>query len=168
MTMLKVLPWSVRAAPLVLVLSLAIQPPALGAQAPGPTIMGQYPSCLVPISRSMEVPLALLLAIKQVESGADMGPLVSHNKNGTRDIGVYQINDFWLPRIARFGLTEPVLQSPCGGAVAAALILRYEYRRAGDWIGAVAHYHSPTPALQKRYLTKVFRVWRALARAASQ
>lgn len=133
---------------------------------PEPAVSAQpatYPDCLAPISRRTSVPLALLLAIKQVESGASLAPLVSRNKDGSRDLGVYQINDFWLPHLARYGLNERALLTPCGGALAAAVILRYEYRRAGHWPGALARYHSPTPSLQRRYLAKVLAVWRRLA-----
>lgn len=108
----------------------------------------------------------LLQAIAAVES--DMLPdAVHHNSNGTRDIGLMQINSIHLPRLKAQGITEQrLLQEPClsvevGAQVLAGFIARYGY----NWtaVGAYNAGNSPHRQVARlRYARKVWRRYRVL------
>lgn len=62
--------------------------------------------CLVAAARHHGVDPALLHAIAVVESGLNPRAVNRANANGTRDIGLMQINSAWLPTLKRWGITE--------------------------------------------------------------
>jgi hypothetical protein len=100
-----------------------------------------------------ELPLRILLEVE----GGELGK-VSHNRNGSYDIGPFQINSSWLPRLAKLGISEHELTNNlCVNAAVAAWIFASEYRRHRHVGKAIAHYHSPTPKHQQRYLGLVER-----------
>ncbi|MDN5486381.1 MAG: transglycosylase SLT domain-containing protein, partial [Pseudomonas sp.] len=56
----------------------------------------------------------LLQAIASVESGYRAQAMNYTNRNGTRDIGLMQINSIHLPRLLKQGITEErLLSEPC-------------------------------------------------------
>lgn len=109
------------------------------------------------------LPLEIL---REVEGGRP--GLESRNTNGTRDLGVMQINSSWLRTLSSFGIGESdVRDSVCINVYVAAWIFVQELNRSGDVVLAMARYHSPTPRHQARYLGLVQRVIeRRLASAA--
>lgn len=97
------------------------------------------------------LPLEIL---RDVEGGRP--GLSSPNSNGTRDLGVMQINTTWLPQLATMGITEAdVRDDACINVYVATYILVQEWKRAGDVALAMARYHSPTPQYQARYLGRI-------------
>lgn len=115
----------------------------------------------------------LLQAIADVESG-QRPDVINHNRNGTRDIGLMQINSIHLPRLNAQGITEQrLLDEPClsvevGAQVLAEFIARYGY----NWtaVGAYNAGHSPhRQAARLRYARKVWKRYQAftLARMAA-
>src|SRR5690606_1472273 len=85
--------------------------------------------------------------------GGEVGK-VSRNTNGTYDIGPMQINSIWLSKLQRFSISrDDLLYNRCINIYVGAWILTQEYQRFGGDLGkAIAHYHSPTPKHQRRYL----------------
>ena len=62
--------------------------------------------CLLAAARVHRLPPALLVILLNVEGGS-LGH-VSHNTNGTVDIGPMQVNQIWLPQLAaRWNTTIP-------------------------------------------------------------
>jgi len=55
----------------------------------------------------------ILKAIAEVESG--MNPkAINHNRNGTKDLGIMQINTIWLKELKKYGIGEKeLLEDPC-------------------------------------------------------
>ena len=109
----------------------------------------------------------LLRAIADVESGL-LPDAINHNKDGSRDIGLMQINSSHLPRLSEQGITEQrLLDEPClsvevGASVLAGFIARYGY----NWtaVGAYNAGHSPRrQAARLRYAHKVWQRYRVLA-----
>ena len=123
--------------------------------------------CVRVASRVNGVPPAVLLMLLQVEGGR-LGA-VSGNRNGTVDIGPFQVNEIWLPAVAQhWGMTVaeafPILRDNfCGNADAAAWILRGALADAhGDVWEGVGRYHSARSDLKATYLRRVLAAARRL------
>ncbi|WP_248731357.1 transglycosylase SLT domain-containing protein [Pseudomonas sp. MWU13-2517] len=105
----------------------------------------------------------LLQAIAAVESNYRAGAMNYANRNGTRDIGLMQINSIHLPRLLRLGITEErLLNEPClsvevGASILAEFIQRFGY----NWT-AIGSYNvgvGPGPkrdALRLQYAQKIW------------
>jgi soluble lytic murein transglycosylase-like protein len=101
----------------------------------------------------------LLYAIARTESGLDP-QAVGRNRNGSRDIGLMQINSAWLPTLASHGIEERHLFEPCTNIHVGAWILAGNVQRLGYTWEAVGAYNAANPALRRAYIEKV---WRQLA-----
>lgn len=108
--------------------------------------------CIAKAASAFNIPDTPLWVILDVERG-QVGR-VSRNTNGTYDIGPMQINSIWLSKLRRFGISrDDLLYNRCINIYVAAWIFTQEYNRLGGDLGkAIAHYHSPTPKHQRRYL----------------
>ena len=90
----------------------------------------------------------------------------NHNTNGTRDIGMAQINSTHLPLLARYGVGEAALYQPCTSIAVAAWLLGGHMARHGNTWFAVGAYHSLTPQHNQRYATTIqaiLRTWNVAA-----
>ena len=103
---------------------------------------------------------AVLYAIAQTESS--LNPLaVGRNPDGSRDIGLMQINSVWLPKLAEYGISERDLFQPCTSIhVGAWLLARNIYRYGYTW-EAVGAYNAVSPSKRNAYVKKVQRNLRA-------
>jgi len=108
-----------------------------------------------------QVNSALLYAIAQTES--DLDPLaIGRNRNGSRDIGLMQINSAWLPTLARHGISERDLFHPCTSIHVGAWVLAHNFHRLGYTWDAVGAYNAVSPGLRRAYAEKVQRnLWKA-------
>jgi soluble lytic murein transglycosylase-like protein len=103
-----------------------------------------------------QVSSALLYAIARTESGLDP-KAVGRNSNGSRDIGLMQINSAWLPALASHGIGERDLFEPCTNIHVGAWILAGKVSRHGYTWEAVGAYNAANPALRGAYIQKVRR-----------
>ncbi|MDV7398965.1 lytic transglycosylase domain-containing protein, partial [Arthrospira platensis SPKY1] len=69
--------------------------------------------CLDQSAQHWGINPVLLKAIAKVESGFNPQAINRSNRNGTYDIGLMQINSWWLPKLSQHGITEPMLFDPC-------------------------------------------------------
>lgn len=84
-----------------------------------------------------------------------MGEALS-NKNGTWDLGGFQINTVHLKDLAAMGISpDAVLRDGRVNAHAAAWLLRKEFRRTGNLWQAIGAYHSRTPHRRDAYIRRV-------------
>lgn len=112
--------------------------------------------CMAKAAALHHVDLSLLRAIAKVES--NMNPkAVGNNTNGTSDTGLMQINDWWLPTLAKHGIKKSDLLDPCTSAYVGAWILAHSIKKHGLTWRAVGAYNSPTPKNQQIYADKVNR-----------
>ena len=116
--------------------------------------------CLLAAARIHRVPPAVLVILLNVEGGS-LGH-VSHNTNGTVDIGPMQINEIWLQQLAaRWNTTVPeaftaLRDNFCANLEAGAWILRRGIDEAGtDFWNGVGYYHSHNPEHEQIYLRAV-------------
>ncbi len=98
----------------------------------------------------------LLYAIARTESGLDP-QAVGHNRNGSRDIGLMQINSAWLPQLSKQGIAERDLFDPCTSIHVGAWILAGNVQRLGYTWEAVGAYNAASPALRRAYAERVYR-----------
>lgn len=111
-------------------------------------------SCVADASRASGMPVAALLGILATENGK-MGEALD-NKNGTWDLGAFQLNTVHVNELAAMGISpETVLRDGCVNAYAAAWLLQKEYRRTGDIWQAIGAYHSRTPHRRDAYIRRV-------------
>lgn len=114
--------------------------------------------CFDSAASAYGVPAPLLRAIAQKESGL-RADAIRHNKNGTRDIGLMQINiDTWQDDLAKFGITDAHLLDPCLNVSVGAWILARLIARHGMTWEAIGRYHSSTPGRKENYAIDIYRV----------
>jgi soluble lytic murein transglycosylase-like protein len=111
--------------------------------------------CIVGAAQYHGVNPYLLRAILVVESRLNP-KAINVNMNGTRDIGVAQINSIHLPVLQNHGIKESHLMDGCVNTYVGAWLLRKQISRHGlNWFG-IAAYHSVTPDKNFRYQVLVY------------
>ena len=100
----------------------------------------------------------LLLAIAKHESGGNV-TAIHRNPNGTRDIGLMQINSAWLPFLASRGLHEQDLYDPCVNVLVAAWILSNNFQRLGYNTQGLGAYNAAAPWKRERYARKILQTF---------
>lgn len=99
--------------------------------------------CFAEAAHRYGIAVELLHAIAAQESRFD--PLVvGRNADGSRDIGVMQINTWWLPRLGKYGIGEDHLREPCTNVHVGAWILASNITRYGYTWDAVGAYNAGT------------------------
>jgi hypothetical protein len=136
--------------------------PAVGARAAQSTTPGMIEGCVLAAAQLHHLPPSVLVILLNAEGGA-IGH-VSHNTNDTVDIGPMQVNQIWLPQLARhwgasINMTFLALRDNfCANVEGGAWILRQALDEAhGDFWQGVAIYHSHDPGHQHDYLGHVLR-----------
>ena len=96
----------------------------------------------------------LLWGISRVES--NMNPAaVHHNRNGSVDVGLMQINSSWQRQL---GGTWAEIKDPCTNVMVGAWLLRQCIQQFGYTWAAVGCYNSQDPARAQRYAAGVYAV----------
>lgn len=116
--------------------------------------------CMVLVAAWNHLPPRVLPAIQAVEGGRT--GLVHHNKDGSDDLGLMQVNSIWIAPLARYtGKPSDVtrsrlLNNACFSIAASGAILKlYLSEEKGDLLRAVGDYHSHTPSLNAGYRLRV-------------
>jgi soluble lytic murein transglycosylase-like protein len=132
-------------------------------------------NCWLATAAAFDLPPGLLYSIAQVESS--MNPAaVAHAANGSRSVGVMQINSSWFPRLKELGIDEKDLRDPCTNIRVGGWILAQGVRRYGYGWEAIGAYYagpfdSPKQAWRLRhyhaYAARVIRAWQQLQSRSS-
>jgi hypothetical protein len=124
-------------------------------------------ACMVHVAMYWHLPPRVLPSIQAVEGGF-VGS-ISHNTDGSDDLGVMQVNTLWLQPLSRVtGLPVAEVRrllifDGCFNIGAAGMIMDfYRIKAHGDLNQAVGDYHSHTPALHDDYLARVLAAARRL------
>ena len=123
-------------------------------------------ACWDAAAQRYQVSSALLYAIARTESGLNP-QAIGRNGNGSRDIGLMQINSSWLPTLASHGINERDLFEPCINIHVGAWILAGNVSRLGYTWDAVGAYNATRPTLRRAYIEKVRRHLPALPSASA-
>ncbi len=121
-----------------------------------------YLACMALAASLYGLPPRVLPSIHDVEGGS---PGVEHlNTDGTRDLGIMQINERWIPALVHYTGTPAervrirLVGADCYNVVAAGWILRtYLGEAGGDLMRAIGYYHSHTGPLGAAYRAQVVR-----------
>ena len=98
----------------------------------------------------------VLRAILKVESG--MNPnAVNRNDNGTKDVGIGQINSIHFRELAGYGIQPQHLLDACAGTYVSAWFLKQKMQQHGNTWKGLAAYHSVTPEFNQRYAQKLYK-----------
>jgi soluble lytic murein transglycosylase-like protein len=112
--------------------------------------------CFKEASARYNVPAPLLKAIARHESGGRTH-VIATNTNGSRDIGLMQINSAWLPVLNRHGLQEKDLFDPCVNVLVAAWILSNNFQKLGYTTQGLGAYNAVTPWKRERYARQILQ-----------
>lgn len=127
-------------------------------------LMGSYQAwanCWEEVASRYDLEPELLQAIAAVESGYRAHAVNALNSDGSRDIGLMQINSMHLPRLAKQGITEErLLSEPClsvevGASILAGFVQRFGY----NWTAVGSYNAGVAPereALRLRYAEKIW------------
>lgn len=127
----------------------------LSGQACGAAPHAQREACIDAAAAHYAVPADLVRAVARTEGGTT-GQSVG-NANGSRDMGLMQVNSVHLPELARYGITRDMLiNNECLNIHVGTFILHRELQRDGDYWTNVGAYNSRTPEHNVRYRTRVW------------
>ncbi len=113
--------------------------------------------CWAQASAKHKVPVGLLKAIAKTESNFNPKAM-GRNPNGTYDIGLMQINSWWLAKgapLERMGITKKDLYDPCLNLHVGAWVLRQNFNKFGRSWRAVGAYNASTEYKRVNYARKV-------------
>ena len=112
--------------------------------------------CFEEAGRRYGVSSQILWAIAKAESNFDSSA-TNHNTNGSRDVGLMQINSLWEKEL---GAAWDCLDDPCHSVMVGAWILSRCLREFGNTWQGVGCYHSRTPHLNERYAARIAEILR--------
>lgn len=112
--------------------------------------------CFEHAAQRYGVPTVLLQAIAHQESGG-RATAINVNRNGSRDIGLMQINSGWLRTLARHGIYERDLYDPCVNTLVGAWILANNFARHGYTTQGLGAYNAASPDKRERYARQVLQ-----------
>lgn len=126
----------------------------------------EWNGCFKTAADRYGVPEWLLWSIAKVES--NFNPRAHNvNKNGSEDIGLMQINTFWLRTLKKYGIDRDHLWDGCTSIQIGAWVLAQNLQAHGwNWT-AIGAYNAKTDWKRNRYAWKVYRAANDLHGTAS-
>lgn len=101
--------------------------------------------CVASAAARYAVPVPLVYAVMRTEGGTT-GKVSKANGNGSRDLGLMQVNEIHLPELGRLGITrEMLIHNECVNIFIGTFILSRELNKPADFWTNVGAYNSRTP-----------------------
>lgn len=122
--------------------------------------------CLRVAADKYQLDYTLLKAIAKVESSFNPRAINRSNRDGSRDIGLMQINSSWLPRLRAWGIEEADLYNPCTNAEVGAWVLASNFSNMGPTWSAVGAYNARSPEKRRIYAWRVHGALTQLTQAS--
>jgi len=128
------------------------------ATPPLPPFDREVMHCVAYAAKSYHVPRVLVLAVIKTESDGKRSA-VSVNQNGTRDVGIMQINTIWHETLEmKYNIKNAafhIKKDTCYNIRVGTWLLSSEIAAAqksgkGMWVG-IGNYHSHSPRLNRQY-----------------
>jgi hypothetical protein len=129
---------------------------ALGATSLAMTATARA-DCIDDAARHHQVNTLVLRAIGWHESRLQPDA-IGRNRNGTVDLGAFQINSIHLLDLAHFGVDAQSLTDGCVSAYVAAWHYRHQVDLYGNTWAAVGAYHSRLPARSAWYANRIVEI----------
>lgn len=131
-------------------------------------------TCVKKAANHYKLPELLLFSILKKENGK-LGK-ATKNKNGSEDLGPFQINTINLPQLTKFGYSYQLIKhDACANAYSGAWIFANNLKRFRDFYLATATYnigpYANRPEQWMRgyaYANDVFATWRKLHKTYSK
>lgn len=104
----------------------------------------------------------LLMAVAEHESAYDPSA-INHRNQKDEDIGLMQINTFWLPHLEKFGVNKDDLFNPCVSVHVGAWILAQSLTEFDDFWQGVGAYNVGTSKeewaikAREKYASDIYR-----------
>lgn len=119
---------------------------------------GVQATCFAEAAARYKVSERLLRSIQYTENRSGRADLVSPtNSDGSRDIGLMQINSSWLPKLARYGIRREDLFNACVNGYVGTWILAANIRQFGPTWKAVGAYNAVSTPKQLIYANAIYR-----------
>ncbi|WP_342234344.1 lytic transglycosylase domain-containing protein [Ralstonia sp. OTU4908] len=115
-----------------------------------------WADCLDDAANYWGVPPILARAVAQQESQMRANA-IGRNTNGSRDIGLMQINSSWLPTLRRYGITEADLFDGCKNAYIGNWIIAQNIAHHGYNWTAIGAYNAVSPEKRDAYARKIYK-----------
>ncbi|PMV96440.1 MULTISPECIES: lytic transglycosylase domain-containing protein [unclassified Pseudomonas] len=113
-------------------------------------------TCFAEAAARYKVSESLLRSIQVTENVSGKADIINtSNSDGSRDIGLMQINSWWLPKLASYGIGEKDLLNGCVSVNVAAWIIAKNIVTYGHTWKAVGAYNSPYVESQRIYIQKI-------------
>jgi soluble lytic murein transglycosylase-like protein len=116
-----------------------------------------YDKCFTSASLHFGIEKRLLVAIAKTESSLDPNAMGPKNKNGSYDMGMMQINSWWLSKLSKYGIAVKDLMGACTNIHVGAWILAQNISTHGATWKAVGAYNASTTSKQVIYVSRVKR-----------
>lgn len=107
------------------------------------TSSSSWAFCFQQAAQKYNVPEKLLRAIAAHESSMNHKAISKKNSDGTYDIGLMQINSWWMPQLYKYGITQnSLLNDPCLNLNVGAWILATNFHTHGKSWNSVGAYNA--------------------------
>lgn len=118
-------------------------------------------NCYVDAGKKYNIDPTLIYSIAEQESSHNPNAINKSNSNGTADLGIMQINTFWLPTLAKYGASRNDLFDACYNIHFGTWVLAQSFSKWGYSYDAIGAYNvgfgksANRVRLRKNYAAKI-------------
>lgn len=145
---------------LLFVMAAGLSSPSAWAEKREPDY-APYLGCFNEAAQRQNLPVELLIAVAEKESGFNPKAVNRANANASTDYGMMQINSWWIPKLEKMGIPAETLMDACTNIHVGAWIMAQEVSRHGwSWRG-IGAYNANSDHKRLNYAKDVLRRWQS-------